>query len=1589
MMKAKQERPNQSDDDLPKVFPDVFAAELQEIRERRREAGFDCKDLYENNDAELKKNLVGLALSGGGIRSATFCLGLAQAMHKFRLLRIFDYLSTVSGGGYLGGWWSAYLARPQFTVIEIKNLDDLAYKLLDAQNPISKQLLEERFSPNITRLLKDYVEGQSVSAEELEQGLVNGLNRVLEQKSLYQASLFQNVKLKRSTRKIVNQYLRLEKSLATDPNAQEKLNCNLRLWLNRMLLQDAYPDNFDMARFPPPEGIEPHRAKCYLGEEMESDEEKSPQSQQNVTSSKLAEGSMSAGVDPLHHLRLFANYLTPKRGLFSGDTWRAIAVITRNLTMTWLILLPVLVALVLIGQLYFVLQCDNFVNSGKTVATNFVQVEAEHDSTEHQTLTEPQTPLEPTDMSHKEALIHRARIAIPPLVLIAGWIMLMGILWLMCTIETEKPTDWIVIIMGLIAVIAVLYCVISVYGPIDAQALYNWLFEAHAWIGIWVTGAIILILFVLMGAKDTPAGADIRTKRQWRREVRLNKLTQVHMRLLVVFMLTAIVLTLSGFGHDLMIYPYQFFNMHTSDLSTVAQNSGWIFILAAAVSGSIFTAYKARPAINDDKRRLREPSMTSRFIFAMTPPMVVMALAIIVSWIGHRLLEAVNNESNRSVAPLVYGSFFGIALCLAFALFEMRWKKVRPSFGLLAFVTALAFMLSLVAATLPINVVMGHERTPLIVLAVIGIALVGFLLFFKSAMVESKESSINTPLREELFVVKTDMVKGYGHLFLWIIIIACAAGAIFGGLKANLNIKKELENSASPHVWSLVLPLIVATLTGGLVLFRLFVIRKNQKRQAGNSFELLYFREWAGNHRRGALWLLGSACVVLTVATDCGIHLLITHSAKSTFVDSLPFLILPFNFAFLACGLLFFRLAANELRNETEADQKLVERPLFRSLTRFLIRFRFIIDFIKGVNLDKRDSLEWINRHRERFLALLASLCMLLSIGMGWIVHLSSVKAGSSPTSPIWSSVWSWAGALLAVGLVLFRTAVVSMKIKEEKSLLSSNWRVFKWQWVKKGKSLFLWLLASVCILLALATGWIAQEVIEDAAKEYRADSIALTHPSFICIVLCITFMIFEMKWGEGDNRRSLWLIATAYAVSVVLLVISLAPSGGPEAQMKLRLVQAVIGLVSAALAWVVGFGWMADPNAYSMHIFYRARLVRAYLGASNHNRRLRHKEITESVAGDNLLLKDMTNCKRGAPYHLINTTLNLVAARDLATAQRSAASFTLSQLYCGSARTGYRETDKYMGGLLSLGTSVAVSGAAASPNMGSRTPTASLAMLMTFLNVRLGYWAPTPKRRDWRSPRARLWPFYLLREFLSETNDVSDYCYLTDGGHFDNLGLYSLVERGCRYIIVADCGADPEPCFADLGNTIRRCRIDFRAEIKLDITPFKKLTENRAASHYIEGEIIYSKEHVKKLGWSGDVEPDEARTGKIIFFKPSLLADKKADETADVRQYSIQNNDFPQQTTTNQWFDEAQFESYRQLGLICGLSTFKELPAAARIREKAKSGKNISLQDIKQLFKDPPDNFSSNISARAVSGLSIVADKARRLRPKGRNRQS
>ena len=109
----------------------------------------------------------------------------------------------------------------------------------------------------------------------------------------------------------------------------------------------------------------------------------------------------------------------------------------------------------------------------------------------------------------------------------------------------------------------------------------------------------------------------------------------------------------------------------------------------------------------------------------------------------------------------------------------------------------------------------------------------------------------------------------------------------------------------------------------------------------------------------------------------------------------------------------------------------------------------------------------------------------------------------------------------------------------------------------------------------------------------------------------------------------------------------------------------------------------------------------------------------------------------------------------------------------------------------------------------------------MALLNFRLGYWSNNPNPlRTGNSTRKASWYRLMLREMLGR--GLSETCpqiHLSDGGHFENLGIYELLRRRCRYIIASDAGADPKNTMSDLGKLIQRARADFSVDIEIDIT--------------------------------------------------------------------------------------------------------------------------------------------------------------------------
>jgi patatin-like phospholipase len=420
--------------------------------------------------------------------------------------------------------------------------------------------------------------------------------------------------------------------------------------------------------------------------------------------------------------------------------------------------------------------------------------------------------------------------------------------------------------------------------------------------------------------------------------------------------------------------------------------------------------------------------------------------------------------------------------------------------------------------------------------------------------------------------------------------------------------------------------------------------------------------------------------------------------------------------------------------------------------------------------------------------------------------------------------------------------------------------------------------------------------------------------------------------------------------------------------------------VLAFGLTWFVA--WRIDINVFSLNGMYANRLVRCYLGASVTDRKpnrfsglssrddLQLKVAKRSIKGLNMFVHPLADGGKAGlpsttdeptvypgPYHLINTAINLVSGGNLAYQERKAGAFLLSPLYCGftlnsSSSEGprgpdiddYRRTSKFSSNprQFTLGEAVATSGAAASPNMGYHS-TPAFAFLLSVFNIRLGRWVGNPHTADrndktWQKTGPKIALFHLLREVFGLTDKDSGYVYLSDGGHFENLGIYELVRRRCRYIIACDAGADPSYAFEDLGNAIRKCRTDLGVEIDLDIGQIATID----ALHYNGAPCAI-----------GSIRYSEEQVGTILYIKAS----RRAGAPSDVLHYASQNTAFPHESTADQFFSESQFESYRRLGHFLG----GVILGASRTPTAEKIDTDRLFRNLSERWYRPSTSIASN----------------------------
>jgi hypothetical protein len=442
------------------------------------------------------------------------------------------------------------------------------------------------------------------------------------------------------------------------------------------------------------------------------------------------------------------------------------------------------------------------------------------------------------------------------------------------------------------------------------------------------------------------------------------------------------------------------------------------------------------------------------------------------------------------------------------------------------------------------------------------------------------------------------------------------------------------------------------------------------------------------------------------------------------------------------------------------------------------------------------------------------------------------------------------------------------------------------WKYVWK------WLLFA--IPLSAITGALSSYLVTAVAVRSPTSAILFAPPP-LGLMVFITAIAFPAVLASARSDDQEWMNIAGSAVFLSALLLTFATWMNTMG-VGLRPVsprQDVLQWVCLVILILV-LSRVINVNSISEQASYRNRLVRAYLGASNPNRH--PHPLTGMDVNDDVDLAYLHQ----RPFHVVNMALNI--SRGIT---RKRESFIMTSLHCGSALLGFRPTAGYAGGV-SLGTAVGISGAAVEPGVVGGRSRFRRAALMLF-NARLGMWLGNPGSAGqftWRRTRPRFAISSLLQEMFGLATENGGYVRLSDGGHFENLGLYEMVRRRCHFIVVSDAGQDPECFFADLGEAVRKIRIDFGIPIDfgtMTIYPRSAIDTLKTPGHNCAvGRIRYSV-----------VDGADAPDGIIVYIKPACYGD----ESRDIYQYFKCNPLFPHESTTDQFFSESQFESYRMLG--------------------------------------------------------------------------
>jgi hypothetical protein len=465
-----------------------------------------------------------------------------------------------------------------------------------------------------------------------------------------------------------------------------------------------------------------------------------------------------------------------------------------------------------------------------------------------------------------------------------------------------------------------------------------------------------------------------------------------------------------------------------------------------------------------------------------------------------------------------------------------------------------------------------------------------------------------------------------------------------------------------------------------------------------------------------------------------------------------------------------------------------------------------------------------------------------------------------------------------------------------------------------------------------------AAEEAAEASRKHPGVASAVIGVGSVTSVLGAVFLQLRADWLEAKKRAQQaggavkWYSGLGQKLrrGIAYLIAALV---GPALALALALVvmSATLNLKEPREVWLIfgalavvfaGIYASADLTTWSLHPIYRRRLASAFAlkrvaqpaGAA---------PIAAETAGiaverdyDRLVTLSTTAIDRDAAGNCQWPTLLVCAAANVSDtaatpAGRAVTSFTFSPTSIGGPLVGAVGTarleqscDRHRLTSFTLPAAVAISGAAISPSMGKMTRR-PLRLLMGLANVRLGVWVPNPRRvatfekRNKFYPRPR--PYYLLRELLGLNQLNLPFLYVTDGGHYENLGAMELLRRGCTEIYCFDASKDELDA---LGDMISLARSELDVEVEIDPEDLRPDKEGISKKDCVEGAIHY---------------PDGTK-GRIYYARPAVT--EKA--PADVTVYHRQDPRFPRDPTGDQLYTGQRFEAYRALGLSAGRSAIE-----------------------------------------------------------------